>query len=132
MPNKEPKFDFRRYELDQIIEALTCPINRHATRVEHDCTDWELHKNPKLLIIHFIEKGGAVEFSKRRGEFVSLCEFSESCRMSQTCDLSLMQSDFEKCPLRKLSERCRCGCQFACSTHHTKENPIEDELAYPI
>ena len=119
MPNKEPKFDFRRYELDQIIEALTCPTNRHATRVEHDCTDWDLHENPRLLIIHFIENGGAKEFSKRRGEFVSLCEFSESCRMAGNCELSLMKSDYEKCPLRKIGERCRGGCKPAINGHHT-------------
>lgn len=131
MSNKEPKFDFRRYELNQIVEALTCPINRHETRVKHGFTDWDLHKNPKFLIVHFIEEGKAEEFSKRRSEFVSLCEFSESCRCGKDCDLSLMKSDYEKCPLRKMSEHCRSHCKIALNGHGTNIVSHE-EFVYSI
>lgn len=60
------KFNMHKYNDDQIIEALTCPVNRHCTRVEHNCDDWELFKHPNWLIEHFIRCGGAVEFAKRR------------------------------------------------------------------
>lgn len=61
------KFLFGKYNLDQIVEAMNCPINRHCTRVEHNCDDWELHLHPEWLIEHFIRCGGATEFAKRRG-----------------------------------------------------------------
>ena len=61
------RFDNHQYKDDQIIEALTCPVNRHCTRVEHNCDDWELFKHPEWLMMHFIENGGAKEFTKRRG-----------------------------------------------------------------
>ncbi len=54
----------------QMIDALTCPINRHGTRVEYNCDDWGLWRNPNLLVQHYIENGGAKEFAKRRGEFL--------------------------------------------------------------
>lgn len=62
-------FDFKKYELKQILEAVTCPINRHGTREEHGCDDWELFRHPELLIKHFVENGGAAAFAKRRAEF---------------------------------------------------------------
>jgi hypothetical protein len=65
---KVKKFNSHKYNDDQVIEALTCPVNRHCTRVEHNCDDWELHNHPEWLIIHFIENGGAVEFAKRRAD----------------------------------------------------------------
>jgi hypothetical protein len=100
MPDKKPEFDFRRYELKQIIEAINCPVNRHATREEHKCDDWYLHENPHLLVIHFVEKGGAVEFAKRRAEFLSLCELSDDCEFKEDCDLCKMKTDYLKCPVR--------------------------------
>jgi hypothetical protein len=60
------KFLSLKYNQDQIVEALNCPINRHCTRVEHCCDDWELHLHPEWLLEHFISHGGAVEFAKRR------------------------------------------------------------------
>lgn len=67
---KRKVFDARRYELKQIVEALTCPINRYATMREHNCDEWFLYKKPELLIRHFIENGGAKAFAKRREEFM--------------------------------------------------------------
>ncbi len=67
-------FDNHHYCDAQIIEAFTCPINRDCTRKEHNCDDWHLYKNPKLLIKHFIENGEAIEFAKRREEFMKEIE----------------------------------------------------------
>ena len=69
-PMKIQVFDRSKYMQRQIIEALTCPINRHFTRLKHGCDDWGLWRNPSLLINHFIENGGAVEFAKRRADFL--------------------------------------------------------------
>jgi hypothetical protein len=66
---KKKIFDFKRFELAQIIDALTCPLNRFATMEEHKCDEWYIHKNPHLLIEHYIRCGGAEEFSKKRDEF---------------------------------------------------------------
>lgn len=62
-------FDLARYTQAQIVDALTCPINRHCTRVEYGCDDWELHKHPDWLLTHYIKHGGAREFANRRKEF---------------------------------------------------------------
>jgi hypothetical protein len=59
----------RKYTRDQIIDALNCPINRHCTRVEHNCDDWALHEHPMWLIEHYIKCGGAKEFAKRRDQY---------------------------------------------------------------
>ena len=48
-----------RSNLDQLVEALTCPVNRFSTMREHSCDEWELFKNPGWLIAHYIEFGGA-------------------------------------------------------------------------
>lgn len=60
------KFLFAKYNQDQIVMALTCPVNRHCSRVEHNCDDWELFRHPEWLLEHFITNGGAKEFAKRR------------------------------------------------------------------
>ena len=48
-----------RSNLDQLVEALTCPVNRFSTMREHSCDEWELFNNPGWLIAHYIEFGGA-------------------------------------------------------------------------
>lgn len=53
-----------------MIDALTCHVNRHMTRIKHSCDDEHLYKNPDLLIKHYYENGGAEAFRKRREEFV--------------------------------------------------------------
>lgn len=63
------KFDLRKYTRDQIIDALTYPVNRQCTRVEHNCDDWELYRHPEWLIEHYIRCGGAKEFAKRRAKY---------------------------------------------------------------
>jgi hypothetical protein len=79
---KKKIFDLKKYELAQIIDALTCPLNRFATMEEHRCDEWELHRNPRLLIEHYIRCGGAIEFSKRRDEFVREIEVEDSLFVS--------------------------------------------------
>ncbi|MFA6446456.1 MAG: hypothetical protein WCW14_04390 [Candidatus Paceibacterota bacterium] len=73
---KVKQFDTANYTRAQMLEALTCPINRHCTRVEHGCDDWELFKHPEWLMQHYIERGGAVAFAKRRSEFIRDVEVS--------------------------------------------------------
>ncbi len=70
-------FDQKGYMQRQIWEALTCPINRHCTRLEHGCDDWDLFHHPEWLITHFISNGGAEEFAKRRAEFLREIEVYE-------------------------------------------------------
>jgi len=62
-------FNTRRYAQAQMIEALTCPVNRHMTRVERGCTNQDLFENPDWLLDHYIRFGGAKAFEKRRSEF---------------------------------------------------------------
>lgn len=62
-------FDIRHYSHAQIVDALTCPVNRHMTRVEHDCNDQDLYENPEWLLAHYVKHGGAKAFAKRRKEF---------------------------------------------------------------
>lgn len=62
-------FRLNEYNEKQRVDALTCPINRHGTRVENNCDDWELWRNPRLLIEHYIRHGGADAFARRRDEF---------------------------------------------------------------
>lgn len=66
---KKIKFDLRKYTRAQIVDAISCPCNRHCTRVEHSCDDFELYKHPEWLLHHYIENGGAIAFAKRRKEF---------------------------------------------------------------
>ena len=54
-----------------LIDPLTCPITRQGTRVEHDCDDWDLWRNPNLLLEHYIKNGGATAFARKREEFLS-------------------------------------------------------------
>lgn len=60
------RFNTHKYNDDQIIEAVTHPINRHAVRVKFGVDDWWLYDHPEELIKHWSENGGAIEFAKRR------------------------------------------------------------------
>jgi hypothetical protein len=74
---KKKVFNFKKYTQDQIIDALTCPLNRHATRVEHNCDDWELHKHPEWLINHYIKCGGAEYWATKREQYIEEREVDE-------------------------------------------------------
>ena len=58
--------------LQQVIEALTCPLNRAMTMVERSCDEWTLFKHPEWLVQHYIENGGATAFAACRGPRVEL------------------------------------------------------------
>jgi hypothetical protein len=77
-------FDNAGFLRTQLVEALTCPLNRHGTRVEYNCDDWGLFQNPQWLIFHFIENGGAAEFAKRRDNFFIEIEVSDQERLEET------------------------------------------------
>ncbi len=62
----------------QMVEAMTCPINRHGTRVEHGCDDWGLFYNPQWLMDHYVNNGGPKEFAKRRAEFQKEVEIPDA------------------------------------------------------
>jgi len=63
-------FDLRGYTTLQIMTAMLCPLNRHATRCEHNCTDEDLFHNPQWLIQHFMSTNAPVKFAEEhRKEF---------------------------------------------------------------
>ena len=67
---KVKRLDLTRYNHDQIIDALLCPVNRDMTRREHSCDDKELWKNQGVwLMEHYIKFGGAEAWSKHRAEY---------------------------------------------------------------
>lgn len=67
---KVKKLDITRYNHDQIVDALLCPVNRHMTRVEHGCNDKALWENGGVwLMEHYINFGGAAEWAKRRERY---------------------------------------------------------------
>ena len=70
-------FNTAEYLKRQLVDALTCPINRHGTRVENKCDDWGLWRNPQLLVDHYIQNGGALAFAARRVEFFREIEKTE-------------------------------------------------------
>jgi len=66
---KRKVFNVHKYNQAQIVDSLTCPLNRHATRVEHQCDDFELHKHPDWLLDHYIKCGGAVYWETKREQY---------------------------------------------------------------
>ena len=80
-------FNFSGYITAEMIDALTCPVNRHATMVEHSCDEHELHKNPGLLIMHYHDNGGADFFRKRRKEFEREAERRSPIDVTEVPDL---------------------------------------------
>ena len=57
-----------RNNISQMVEALTCPVNRHAVRVKHGWTDYDLFRNPEVLVLHYIENGGAKKHAELRNK----------------------------------------------------------------
>lgn len=103
MQNRIPEFDHRGYTTEQIHEALTCPVNRHTTRIKYACNDYDLFLNPQWLLENYIKEGGAEGFAKRRSEYKSLCEQVETCPFGEDCELALARSRYSMCPIRKLN-----------------------------
>jgi hypothetical protein len=103
---KPAVFDLKLYSAEQVMEALNCPVNRHCTRVEHDCTDWDLQLHPEWLIQHYIENGGAVAFAQKRKDFIRLCDSIETCAFADICNLSKVASGWRLCPIRGIGKIC--------------------------
>ncbi len=118
MVNKRiPKLDLALYTREQIVEAMTCPVNRHSTREEHNwCSDEELHLHPEWLMEHYIRCGGAEEFAKRRAEFRKACDMVEICHLGIECLLADIISGWTHCPIRK-----NPGCLGGCAQHEKKD-----------
>ena len=62
------------YKHAQVMEALSCPVNRDATRKERNCDDLVLFDHPEWLVEHYIKYGGAAAFARRREELSFLIE----------------------------------------------------------
>ena len=56
----------------QILESFLCPVNRHCTRLEYNCSDEDFVKdrNHDLLIRHYASNGGAEAFAIKREKFL--------------------------------------------------------------
>ena len=68
---KEELFDFiESRNGKQIAESFLCPVNRHATREEHKCSDEDfvVGNNYNRLIMHYLQNGGAKAFALKRKE----------------------------------------------------------------
>ena len=126
MPHRMPEFDHHGYTMEQVIEALTCPVNRHATRVQHSCNDYELFKNPQWLLDNYIHNGGAEGFARRRDEYRSLCEHIETCWFGEVCELALTRSRYSMCPLRHASVQYG---RFICNRCCSKKSRMLKEIA---
>ncbi|MFA6227556.1 MAG: hypothetical protein WC631_03750 [Candidatus Paceibacterota bacterium] len=101
--------DHEKYMEEQIRIALTCHVNRHMTRVEHNCTDQDLFEHPEWLIDHFIANGGAVAFAQRRKEFEEkVCDMADDCDHSEDCQFLLIQRRWMHCPVRKMPCKGKC------------------------
>jgi hypothetical protein len=57
-----------RNNISQMVEALTCPVNRHAVRVKYGWNDHDLFRNPDTLVEHYILNGGAKKHAELRKE----------------------------------------------------------------
>jgi hypothetical protein len=57
-----------RNNLTQLVEALLCPVNRHAVREKYGWNDWDLFHNPDVLVQHYVENGGAEKNAQLRNE----------------------------------------------------------------
>ena len=66
---KHKVLNIKKYNHDQLVDMLTCPLNRNGTREEHSCDDWELYKHPEWLVEHYLKHGGAEHWAKRRAEY---------------------------------------------------------------
>ncbi|MEI6528467.1 MAG: hypothetical protein WCO10_02225 [bacterium] len=110
-------FNVEQYNLAQVVDAMTCPVNRHATRAEHNCDDWELYKHPEWLFNHYIKHGGALEFAKRRAEFADKeCDHLEVCGQNTECKIANIHHHWQHCAVRRM--HCKARCQVKVRQKH--------------
>lgn len=122
-PKGGAKYDLQRYLMDQLIEALS-ELNIHATCVEHKCTREYALEHHELLLDHYNRHGGTVNYERYRSRYEKLCGYAETCPCGEGCELSLVQTDFKKCPLWRMSEKCRCDCKLSCI-------PFPNNIVFP-
>jgi hypothetical protein len=120
IPKGGVKYDLQRYLMDQLLEALS-ELNIHATCVAHGCTREYALRHHELLLDHYNNHGGTANYERYRSRYEKLCEYERTCHFSDGCELALIQTDFKKCPLWKMSKG-RCGS--CCSAHATLPNNI--------
>ncbi|MEI6420373.1 MAG: hypothetical protein WCO30_01945 [bacterium] len=97
------RFDNLRHNKALVLDALTHPINRHATRVKYSWDDWDLFRHKDSLITHYTQNGGAVEFEKRWAEFTeTLCPHIEKCAIAENCDSKHRAHDHQHCVVQHL------------------------------
>ena len=113
-PKGSVKLDLQRYLMDQYRDSFS-NLNIHATCVECNCTMEYALSHPELLLNHYNCNGGTANYEKYRSRYEKLCDYSETCPHSEDCELALVQTDFEKCPLWKMN---RNGCDD-CKLPHT-------------
>ena len=67
---KVKRLDLTRYNHQQFVDAMLCPVNRDMTRREHNCDDKALWENGGVwLMEHYIKFGGAEAWAKHRDEY---------------------------------------------------------------
>lgn len=72
---KRVVFNLAKYTLDQIKDALLCPVNRDMTRREHSCDDRALWEDGgKKLMDHYLKFGGAEAWAKKRAQYEFVVE----------------------------------------------------------
>jgi len=109
-PKGSPRLDLVRYLDAQLRDSLS-ELNIHATCVEFGCTRDYALEHRELLLDHYARHGGAAAYAQYRSQFEKLCDLYESCFLSEGCKLAQMESDFIRCPMRRLSHHCRALCQ---------------------
>lgn len=109
-------FSNEKYNLEEVIIALTCPVNRDSTRREHLCDDWALFENPDWLLEHFTLNGGAEEYAKRRQEFLDpVCDAYDECGLRQFCKITHIEHHWQNCTVRSMNCKGNCTCSFSCA-----------------
>ena len=108
---KKPQFMLcnEKYNMEQTIIALTCPVNRDCARRKHHCDDKALFENQEWLVEHFVNNGGKEAFQKRREEFLDpLCDAYGECGLREKCSITHNRHHWEPCPVREMD--CKGVC----------------------
>jgi hypothetical protein len=108
-PKGGVKVDLQAYLMDQYKDAYSI-VNIHGTCIEHSCTLEYALEHPELLLDHYDRFGGSENYAKYRSQYEKLCDYAETCPFREDCELALVQTDFKKCPLWKMSKGRCSGC----------------------
>jgi hypothetical protein len=103
-----------KFNLEEAIIALTCPVNRDCTRRERLCDDFALFENPDWLLDHFSKNGGTEEFKKRREEFLDpICDVYDECGLRKFCKVTHVEHHWLACTVRSMT--CKGNCTYGCT-----------------